>query len=359
MTRDTLGNVTAIQNPLGGITAQNYDEFSRVSSVQDALGRGVTLQYNNLDLPTVIEDPFGMTRLTYDELGRTTSVTDADGNLTRYLYDPATGDLLSTIQGLVESRYSYDRFGNLTSIADPNGVVTAFEYDAMNRLIRTGSAAEVPLEVVEVAVEPVAFNQFRIITHVNKALESVAFKYRPQGESYFTTLLGTDILSNSIIQEMTLDDPEAVYEYLIEATDLEGNTVSTELQTFRTPPILSTYPVILTNRIESTGMDSATFSVHVASGTFVGQATLQVTPFEGGETITLNQAIVPGANNVVVLNGLDPAKEYRYTLLVQNVVGDAVYPLRTEPIRGIRRELHAAFLADSRFCLHNPIFLSS
>jgi len=78
VTRDALGNVTAVKNPEGGTTAQAYDQFFRVSSSNDALGRGINYEYNSLDRPTQIKRPFGAgnltTTLTYDAVGRTTSI---------------------------------------------------------------------------------------------------------------------------------------------------------------------------------------------------------------------------------------------------------------------------------------------
>ena len=59
-------------------TVQDYDSFFRLSNSEDAIGRGVTYAYNDLDLPTQIKQSFGTgyltTALTYDEVGRTTSI---------------------------------------------------------------------------------------------------------------------------------------------------------------------------------------------------------------------------------------------------------------------------------------------
>ena len=332
VTRDSLGNITAVKNPEGGTTAQAYDQFFRVSNVTDALGRGFDYQYNSLDLPTQIQGPVGTTHLTYDELGRTTSITDANGNLTRFLYDPATGDLLSTLQGIVESRYTYDRFGNLTSTTDPNGVVTAFQYDALNRLIRSGNARSANFEIVGTKTKVTDGTNAVVHVEANKALQHAIVKYRPQGGGTFKVFQASDVLSNLVNFNVGDLQPNTVYEYTVEGTDLLGNQATFPMQTFQTPNLSSSSPLVLTNRVESTGLNSAAIAVNLVSGTFVGNAVLRVIPSSGGTSIVMNQSIIPDANNMITVSGLNPDTEYVYTLFAQNLVGNSYFPVTTKPI---------------------------
>jgi RHS repeat-associated protein len=150
---DANGDLVSVTNPLGGIrryaydrhrlttvTDENgtvlvdntYDDFHRVTSQTDALGKTITVGY---------ETPGkGATRVTYPDGGvgtfyfdlfhRTTATVDPSGRTTSYLYD-GNGNLDKIIDsGSQAWDYAFDLSGDLTSSLDPLGNPTSFTYTA-------------------------------------------------------------------------------------------------------------------------------------------------------------------------------------------------------------------------------------
>ncbi|MCZ7570272.1 MAG: hypothetical protein M5U01_17040 [Ardenticatenaceae bacterium] len=117
---DAAGRVTTMTNPLGVITAFEYDALSRVvSEIQDVGGLNRTLAS------------------AYDAAGNLRRVTDERGVTTRFVYD-ALGrqtTITADVGGLNQAiSFAYDSHSNLRRVTDPRGVVTSLEYDALNRV---------------------------------------------------------------------------------------------------------------------------------------------------------------------------------------------------------------------------------
>ncbi len=146
---DALGNPTQVTVAPGTdaetVTKNTYDEFSRLTRVEDGIGRSVTYEYNgrNQVTATILTGPEGTSdpplesTNTYDpDTGWRLSETDFNGNTTTYAYDAATGDLTQVDESGAVTRFDYDRFGNLATLTDPVGNRTYFGYDRLQRLTR-------------------------------------------------------------------------------------------------------------------------------------------------------------------------------------------------------------------------------
>ncbi len=151
---DPLGNVTAYQYdargntkanfyPNGTETSATYNGFAEPTTVDDQRGNLTTNTYNGTtgDLLTTT-DPLGdVTTFTWNTgtySGLVQSVENALDNYTTYTYY-ASGSyprlLLSVTAPLLETTtYYYDASGNITGIKDPLGRNTTTTYDAMRRV---------------------------------------------------------------------------------------------------------------------------------------------------------------------------------------------------------------------------------
>ena len=81
-----------------------------------------------------------VTQLTHNPRGQRTERIDPEGRVTRYGYDPATGELLTTIvdpDGLaLRSEYVYDALGNLVATIDPRGQRSDLTYPIFDTSLR-------------------------------------------------------------------------------------------------------------------------------------------------------------------------------------------------------------------------------
>jgi RHS repeat-associated protein len=152
---DKMGNRTSLFDPNFKTTTYHFDELNRLDLIDypnpgdaditfsyDALGRRTGMddgpagfnqptswEYNNLDLPKMIIDPFG-TGISYDY--------DALGNRTQLGYGGQTYDYQYNLIGQLSQvtgsglpdpvAYQYDAVGRLKSVTRPNGVNTAYNY---------------------------------------------------------------------------------------------------------------------------------------------------------------------------------------------------------------------------------------
>ena len=157
-TYDGIGNITRQTDALGQRTCLYYDPLNRligkhyrtddncpvnnpsydVSFDYDAMGRRQSMndsigatgwQYNNLDLPKKITDPFYTDILyDYDALGNRTGLKYSGQEFT-YQYNAVNRLDEVTGSGLPNKvQYGYDAVGHLKSINRPNGVNTAYDY---------------------------------------------------------------------------------------------------------------------------------------------------------------------------------------------------------------------------------------
>ena len=114
---DCQGNKIAETDPAGITTTFEYDEFSRLEAVIDALG--------------------AVTRYSYDEVGSKLTQTDPNGNTTTWAYDDLGRVSKHTLPLGQAEYFKYDPNGSVTEKTDFNGDTTVFEYTACcNRLER-------------------------------------------------------------------------------------------------------------------------------------------------------------------------------------------------------------------------------
>ncbi len=134
---DGNGNLTQISDPLGQVTAYDYDEANRRIAERhyDAALTLVSETFTTYDFrgnPLTTTDPTGLvTRYTYDTMGQLTAMTTGDG----------TSAAATTV-------YEYDRAGRRTVVIDALGMRMMYEYDDKGRLDRVVSAAGTPDETI-------------------------------------------------------------------------------------------------------------------------------------------------------------------------------------------------------------------
>ncbi|MGH8296753.1 MAG: hypothetical protein ACRETZ_14845 [Steroidobacteraceae bacterium] len=140
-------NDTAQQNGVVDVASNQYDGLDRL--ILATLPEGGTVGYayspdleNNITAVTRTAKPGSpltplMTSYAYDPLyNKPTRITDPLGLVTTFSYDPATGNLLSSVADAggsghfnATARYTYNGYGQVLSATDPLGTVTAFAYD--------------------------------------------------------------------------------------------------------------------------------------------------------------------------------------------------------------------------------------
>lgn len=109
---------TQVTEPGGRITTY-ANNSGRTTSIKNPLGQNVSTAHTPQLLPAKITDPLGrVTAMEYDANGNLTQHTDAAGQVTTY---------------------TYDADWNLTSVTNPLGQITRFEYDDRHNLIKETS----------------------------------------------------------------------------------------------------------------------------------------------------------------------------------------------------------------------------
>lgn len=121
------GFLVGIVDRNGNQIVLTYDSFNRVSTVTDAAGRVLNMNYTNSALPnlvTSIQDAVGtIATYSYDSTAHLTNVTYPDGSAINFNYDP-NGLILSTTdsQGKILESHSYDSFRDGLTSQLANGV---------------------------------------------------------------------------------------------------------------------------------------------------------------------------------------------------------------------------------------------
>ncbi|TYQ16022.1 UNVERIFIED_CONTAM: RHS repeat-associated protein [Acetivibrio alkalicellulosi] len=170
-TYDERGNVTAKKEKIeSGIVTKvsyQYDEFGRITRVNDAKENTHKFEYDREDLnkPSLYIDPeenefkyefdelgrvccsvtkYGSTAFEYNDINKITSIKDADGNTTIYKYD-LIGNLIKVIypkeyenfgEDAKGFRYTYDGMDRIQKIIDPIGSVFSIKYDLQGNRIK-------------------------------------------------------------------------------------------------------------------------------------------------------------------------------------------------------------------------------
>jgi len=165
---DKLGRITQTTSPLGNITKVSYDPVGRIATTTDLLNQVTTfgrdargritsialpggtistgITRNALGEPTAITDPNGNVRSrTYDSSGRLTSATDPLGNIKATTYDTRNRPATIAFPGTLGSQtLTYDGVGNLAGVNYTDGTAFGFTYDANNRLTAANNGVGTP-----------------------------------------------------------------------------------------------------------------------------------------------------------------------------------------------------------------------
>ena len=120
-TPDTMGNVTAITDPMSQVTNQIFDPLNRLQSVVDTASGNTTYNMDPLDRVADVSDPKGLdTHYIYDAFGDVTEQDSPDTGTTTYTYDQNGNRLTKTDARGIQATYSYDALNRLTAITYPD-----------------------------------------------------------------------------------------------------------------------------------------------------------------------------------------------------------------------------------------------
>ncbi len=124
-------------NPLGEVTAHEFDAWGRRTALRDGLGNRQTFTYNNQN--QVVSETDGSGRTTthvFDGNLNLTSSTVGGNQTTTRDYDASLRLWKITDPTNRTTEFGYDPENHLTSIKDPGGRITTMEYRADGRLTK-------------------------------------------------------------------------------------------------------------------------------------------------------------------------------------------------------------------------------
>jgi RHS repeat-associated protein len=137
---DALGNVASVTQLSGtasaATTGYTYEPvFNRVSTITDPLNHTTAFTYNDSIHTIVTTDPLGNQWTTsQNSLGQAVSTNDPAGDIWHFGYSGA--DMTSVTDALNNAtNYVYDGAGRRVSMTDPLGERTSFTYDGLNNLL--------------------------------------------------------------------------------------------------------------------------------------------------------------------------------------------------------------------------------
>jgi len=135
-TYDQHGNLLSETDPLGATTRYAYNATNDLISMTTALGDTMSYVWNAGKLMQIVQPDGSKLQFTYTSTGQLKSVTDANGRTTAYVYN-AQG-LLTTITNPLggTTKYGYDAVGRQISMTDPNGNTSFFAYDGNDNVTR-------------------------------------------------------------------------------------------------------------------------------------------------------------------------------------------------------------------------------
>ena len=144
VTRDQLGEVTSVTDPLGNLNGTNgyttnytYDQMGNRTSI-------ISPPVNTEQVGGVTTNVRPTTTTGYNTFGNVTSAKDGNGNVTTTSYN-ADSELTKTVEPAYTGASStvtptvtqaYNPLGQVTSVTDPNGNVTTSTYDLRGRLVQ-------------------------------------------------------------------------------------------------------------------------------------------------------------------------------------------------------------------------------
>ncbi|MBP7146445.1 MAG: RHS repeat-associated core domain-containing protein [Acidobacteria bacterium] len=125
-------NTKTVTEPGGNTVVYTFDDFGRVSQLQDQEGSVTTYDYDLLDRLKTIDPPGSATSnstFTYNALGYLTEETRPESGRTRYTYDKLGNRTKRNDAQSINVYYDYDPRRRLTLIDYPSGTDARFYYD--------------------------------------------------------------------------------------------------------------------------------------------------------------------------------------------------------------------------------------
>lgn len=139
------GNLVTVISPLGHTQTRFVDGAGRVITVTAPGGAATRFEYNAFSQITKIVDALlGETSFTYDGNGNLLTLTDARAKTTTWTYDSMDRVATRTDPLSRTETFTYNVNGNLTSSTDRKGQVTTYQYDALQRQTFTGFGTTCP-----------------------------------------------------------------------------------------------------------------------------------------------------------------------------------------------------------------------
>ena len=134
---DAQGNLTQITDPMGRVTNQSFDAFSRVTQqLQPPAAAGgtrpaINFTYDGQDHLTKVTDPRNLNTIyTVNGLGNQTALASPDTGTANNTFDENGNVKTSTDARGKTTTYTYDALNRLSQASTPTGVASAFTYDS-------------------------------------------------------------------------------------------------------------------------------------------------------------------------------------------------------------------------------------
>jgi RHS repeat-associated protein len=116
---------------------RNSAQPRQITQVTDAVGRNLTLTYDDASRVTTITDPIGRrVQYVYNAQGRLETVTDPEGGVTRYEYNADNRLVKQTNpRGIVTAQNTYESHGRIAQQIQADGGAYRFDYTFLNSTI--------------------------------------------------------------------------------------------------------------------------------------------------------------------------------------------------------------------------------
>lgn len=136
-THDSLGNLSAITDPLSNRTSYTFDAAGNVTTVTNPLSHSSQRTYSAENQILSKTDALGnVSEFRYNTKGNLTAFEDANDKVTSHTYNIFDNLTAITLANSDTVDYTYDDVGNLIQMTDANGNATEYEYDTIYRLRR-------------------------------------------------------------------------------------------------------------------------------------------------------------------------------------------------------------------------------
>ena len=243
-TYDSLGNLKQTIDKKGTVIQYQYDGLGRMTS-QASSDETIAMAYNMLDKPTSITDGTGTTVYTYDGLSRLTK-EEKNGIVKTYQYDPngnrtlfqlnsngtlelntsytydELNRLSSVVNGEDETSYTYDFNGNLLSANTNNQSIAEYTYNKAG-LLTAQTSKKSPTELLaEYSVQYYLNGNRSGVQETGKP--SVSYVYDGMGR------LSKETVENTSVTDYLYDSNQNRSQKTVQ--NLADNTVSTTNYTY-------------------------------------------------------------------------------------------------------------------------------